>query len=150
MDRDRLITSIIKNEGFRVRPYLDSLGIETVGIGFNIKYLNFKRYGLNKDNLYVPYRKSLEILNDKIDDIVTTFFRLDWTEELPECIQEIFIEQIYQIGWLKFYKFRKMIKAAKMQRWDKVIMEMKDSVWYEKQTPKRIDRYIKRIKKELL
>ena len=50
MDRDRLIESIINHEGFRVRPYLDSLGVETVGIGFNVKYLKFKRYGLNKDN----------------------------------------------------------------------------------------------------
>ena len=136
MDRDRLIESIINNEGFRVRPYLDSLGVETVGIGFNVKYLNFERYGLNKDNLYIPYKKALEILHDKIDDLIVTYENLPWFIELPGEIKEVLIEVAYNIGIIKLYGFKKMMKYIKKGDWNKAADEMLDSKW-AKQVGKR-------------
>jgi lysozyme len=119
--RDR----IARHEGFRSRPYKDSLGFLTIGYG---RCLDIK--GISQD-------EGLYLLDDDIGEATDELIgALGWTEQLDAVRRGVLVEMVFQLGLGGVLAFKHMLAAAQQGVWDRAADEMLSSEW-AKQTPAR-------------
>ena len=139
---NKLKQRIKKHEGFSNKLYYDQLGNATIGYGHIIKpnenFLKNKKFGKKYLN---------EIFNKDFSIAKNSYLKLFKQYKLPQNIIDVIIEMIFQLGEKRFLKFKKMIRAIKKKDFETVSCEMIDSLWY-KQTPKRVKKLVKIIRKE--
>ncbi|MDE2099290.1 MAG: lysozyme [Patescibacteria group bacterium] len=110
---------IERHEGYRVTPYVDSRGIETIGIGHN----------LNK-----PLRRTavLQILNDDIADATNDCLHaFPWFVELTKPRQWAMIDLCFNLGLAKLQTFVKFIAAMNLGDYETAANELMDSLWFK-------------------
>ncbi len=133
---------IKKNEGFRNKPYLDSLGNPTIGYG----HLIIKK----EEKLFQKKfsKKFLTNLFDKDFNKALAGYKKNFNyKEHSKETKEVYIEMIFQLGIKKQKKFVKMNKHIQNRDMFLAALEMKKSLWY-KQTPKRVDGLISLLLKK--
>lgn len=119
--RDR----IARHEGFRGRPYKDSLGFITIGFG---RCLDTK--GISQD-------EGLYLLDNDIGDATREVLgALPWVEQMDEVRRGVLVEMCFQLGLDGLMQFKHMLAAAQQQIWDRAADEMLSSTWAQ-QTPER-------------
>ena len=133
---------IKKNEGFRNKPYLDSLGHPTIGYGHLIT---------NKEKKTLKGKFSKKFLLKLFDKDFKKALR-DYKKNFnhkkhPKNTKEVLVEMIFQLGIKKQQKFLKLNNHLKKNNMFLAALEMKNSLWY-KQTPKRVDRLVKLLLKK--
>ena len=138
----KLKNRIKKNEGYRSKAYLDSLGFKTIGYGHLIKSTekNLLKKKFSKNFLNDLFNSDL---NKALRDFKMNYKRYKISDEKKEII----IEMIFQLGIKNQKKFVKMNKHIKNNSNFMAALEMKNSLWY-KQTPKRVDALIKLLLKK--
>ena len=122
-----------KNEGYRNKVYLDTLGKRTVGVGHlcvedfwedDKEYEeNFLMTILEKD-LETAIKGSKELMEEHE------------CSDIDDLAKEIIVEMIFQLGKTGVSKFRNMWKALSELNYVGASFEMLDSRW-AKQTPNR-------------
>lgn len=123
-----------KNGKFWV--YQDSLGFPTIGYGhLVVKGENFSN-GLTEEQAHALLIKDCSTAFDSARLIVEQY-NLD----VPESIQEMLVEMVFQLGKNGVLKFKKFLTALSKNDYAKAIVEVKDSTWY-KQTPNRVKGHI--------
>ena len=103
------------NEGYEPYIYLDSEGIETIGIGFNLQE------GFTRD-------ESLLILNyrlGKLQDRLRSTF--PWYPMLNQVRKTVLLDMAYNLGIPRLCRFIKMLRAISEQNWSKAAEEILDS-----------------------
>ena len=135
---DSLKDRVRGHEGVRTQMYLDSLGKATIGIGHLIQPHERERYA-----------EGVEISMEEVEEL----FDLDLNRaaagadllidecvghDLPQNVEEVILEMVFQLGTSGVRKFSKMWKAMRVKDWKKAAAEMKDSRWHS-QTPKRCE-----------
>ena len=115
------------HEGKRNRPYQDSLGVWTVGIGRNLQSVPF-----SDDEIDLMFENDLR----RAVDGAETF---GVYHSLDEVRRGVLIEMVFQMGVLGVSKFRKFLSAAQRSDWYSAYQEMLDSEW-ARQTPERARR----------
>ena len=133
---------IKKNEGFRNKPYLDSLGHPTIGYGHLI---------IKKEDKIFQAKFSKKFLSNLFDKDFRKVLReykknFNYKKHSKET-KEVLIEMIFQLGIKKQKKFIKMNKHIQNNDMFLAALEMKNSLWY-KQTPKRVDGLINLLLKK--
>jgi len=115
---------ILEEEGFRSKPYLDSLGIQTIGHGLT----------------YITESESEHIVQNRIYEIIKQLeYDYNWFKGLSENRKTVIISMVYQLGLNGFSKFKKMIKAIENNDFSTAKKEGLDSLW-AKQTPQRANK----------
>jgi len=118
---------IIKHEAIVLHPYMDSVGKETIGVGHNLT-----DNGISTD-------AAMFILDEDIatakQDLLKIFEDFD---ELPEDAQAVMIDMMFNLGYSRFSKFKRMIAAVKIRDFKTAAKEAKDSKWC-KQVKSRCD-----------
>tara|TARA_Y100001970_G_C14259283_1_gene878418 strand:+ start:15250 stop:15660 length:411 start_codon:yes stop_codon:yes gene_type:complete len=122
---DKLLEAVKESEGFRDRVYKCTAGVDTIGYGFAVKDLI-----LDRDIADIILERKLAHLMNKVDD------KFKWMKYMPEPVQDVVYEMVFQLGLNGFSKFKKAIAHLEGKRWDKASAEMLDSLW-AKQTPNR-------------
>ena len=117
----RLHARVLEHEGFRTKPYLDSLGISTIGHG--LTYLTEK-----ESSLIVLGR--LEYLEQRLEE------QLNFWPALKDEVQEVLTEMAFQLGQRGLLNFKKMLFALSVNNVENAAAEMIDSKWAN-QTPTR-------------
>jgi lysozyme len=111
-------------EGFRKKPYNDTRGIATFGIGFT----------------YITEDEANDILTNRIIDIDDTLEdRFFWYDRLTHNRKKVIISMVYQLGLNGFEKFKKMRIALEDEDYEEASRQMLDSRWAI-QTPARAER----------
>lgn len=139
---------LIDEEGFKERPYKDTEGLWTVGVGFCLerapltaqmwKYLldnglitvKLARAGAN----YLTQQR-LGVLNDAVPRLVRNWHSLN------DVRRSVLISMAYQMGVDGLAEFKKMRAAIEREDWLTAAMEGLDSKW-AKQTPARAKRHM--------
>ena len=131
---------LIMDEDILTRPYLDSLGNWTDGVGntFNVIPGNDKRIKevMNefKHNIFTSISDYNSIFGD--------FDTIHSKEDVRKCA---LINMLFNLGKSRFLKFKKMIEVVKQKDWEKASIEALDSIW-AKQVGKRADRIAQALK----
>ena len=109
---------LIEHEGLKLKPYKDSEGILTIGVGRNLE-----DNGISKD-------EALYMLNNNIKTAISDLKSIfDDFELYPKKVQLVLIDMMFNLGKPRFSGFVNMIAAVKEQNWKNMIKEMKDSGW---------------------
>ena len=111
-----------KNEGFRSKPYLDSVGVGTIGYGTTWITEEEGEYLLKR-----RLRESVVMIETYLEN---EFISLD------DFRIGILSEMTYQLGFKGVLGFKKMWKAIRNMDYTEAAAQMKDSRWF-KQTPVR-------------
>lgn len=124
-----VVSFVKQEEGFREKPYLDTLGVPTFGIGFT----------------YITEEEADVILAGRIEEIKTKLTEVyDWYDNLTEARKAVMISMVYQLGFNGLSKFKRFLAAMADGDYSTASYEMLDSLW-ARQTPHRAERQSKMI-----
>ena len=147
---DELKARIRDHEGTRARAYQDTLGKWTIAVGHLIRDHEIEKYLVSDGNGgYKPREEELSA--DEIDDL----FLIDLNracagaeqligkmykgeKRLPQEIEHVIVEMVFQLGETGVSKFVKFWKALSEGNRKQASLEMKDSRWHS-QTPVRCE-----------
>lgn len=143
-----LINELKREEGFRDRVYQCSEGVDTIGYGFNVKYLSKDELDLN-GGFIEPMSEEVatKILEAKVSKLIKAVDEVySWIDNLPEVVKIGIYDMIYQLGIKGFGSFVNTQKYLKALDYNKAIENIKNSKW-AKQTPRRANNLIKRLER---
>lgn len=116
-----LLERVLEHEGFRAKPYLDTLGVSTFGHGLT----------------FITYEESKNIVSLRLDEIENDILSTrDWLFGHSPAILDVLTEMVFQLGMSGTLKFKKMWAALEAQDYSTAADEMLQSLW-AKQTPER-------------
>ena len=97
---------------------MDTVGVPTIGYGHNLQ-------------TPISERAALQILED---DVKVAVAELDdnmmWWRDLPEEAQIVLASMVFNLGYPRFSRFKKMIAALENRDYAEASVQMKDSKWF--------------------
>ena len=131
------------DEGVVYKIYTDHLGYPTFGIG----HLITKNDPEFEEPVGTPVSKervdSVFAIDIKIAEDECCVLYPFW-EELPEEVQEILVNMMFNLGRPRLTKFKKMNAALEMGDWKTAAVEGRDARWYH-QVGNRSERLMTRM-----
>ena len=132
------------DEGCKYEIYKDHLGYPTFGIGHLITDAD-PEFGLEVGTQVIDERV-IEVFEKDIEIVIAdckneyVFF-----DDLPEEVQHIIANMMFNMGKPRMSKFLKLKVALAERNWEQAAVEMEDSLWH-KQVTNRANRLIERMK----
>jgi len=129
MNYTRLDSRICLDEGFRAEPYLDTVGVATIGYG-TIRYPGAIPVTLNDSQITEPVARELmrgELFLSCMD-AQSLFTRFD---DMNHVRQEVLVNMAYNLGKTRLGGFERMISAGETLNYYQMAQEMKNSKWYK-------------------
>jgi len=109
---------ITKHEGIRLHPYRDSVGKLTIGVGHNL------------DDNGISLATAQFMLEEDIANAVSELKDIfEGWDELPDTVQAVLTDMMFNLGYNRFIKFKRMIAAIRIQDFKQAAKEAKDSKW---------------------
>ena len=114
----RLHDMLIRHEGLRLKPYLDTKKKLTIGVGRNLDDV-----GITRDEAWA-------LLNNDIARVRREVKRaFPWFSKVNPVRKDVVLNMVFNLGLQRFRGFRKAIAAIKAQDWDEAARQMLDSQW---------------------
>jgi lysozyme len=116
-NRGRLRDHLVNEEGYRKKPYVDTVGKVSIGVGRN----------LTDKGLSVP---EIELLlnNDITETEALLDARLPWWRKLDDGRQMVLMDMAFNMGG-KLFTFVNTLAAIKRGDWAAAAAGMKQSKW---------------------
>ena len=118
MQINQLISDLERDEGVRLKPYLDTVGKTTIGIGRNLDDV-----GISDDEALYLCR----------NDIARTMADLDkhapWWRSLSEARQRALANMCFNMGWYRLSGFVHLLAALQAGDWATAKTEALTSKW---------------------
>ncbi len=125
---DMVIRDLKRDEGFRSKPYRDTVGKLTIG------------YGRNLDDVGISKREAEELLRYDLFLANKELLKFPWYKyDLTSCRKRALLNMMYNLGATRFKRFNKMIKAFKDGDYNLAADEALASKW-AKQVGDRAER----------
>ena len=144
MNIDQLREELDQDEGCIYEVYLDHLGYPTFGIGHLITKRDREHdwsVGTDVDEWRVE-----EVFEEDVQTVLSDCEKLyDDFYELPEEVQLIVANMMFNMGYTRLSKFRGMKRGVDSRNWEEAADEMVDSRWYT-QVTNRADRLVVRMR----
>ncbi len=143
MNIERVQKQLEIDEGVVYEIYTDHLGYPTFGIG----HLITKNDPEFEEPVGTPVSKervdSVFAIDIKIAEDECCVLYPFW-EELPEEVQEILVNMMFNLGRPRLSKFKNMKRALDNGNWQLAAAEGEDSLWY-RQVTNRAERLMTRL-----
>jgi lysozyme len=100
MNLTRLRETLFLQEGFKLKPYRDSVGKLTIGVGRNL------------DDVGISPGEAMVLLEaDIVRAVKAASQTFPWFEDLDEERQEVIVNMVFNMGIGNLRGFKKMIRA---------------------------------------
>lgn len=109
---------LTRHEGLRLKPYRDTVGKLTIGVGRNLD-----DFGLTKEEVLVLLH------NDILRTMQEARRVFPWYPRLNAVRQNVVLNMVFNLGLYRFSQFKKTIGAIEGKNWDTAAKEMLDSKW---------------------
>ena len=132
------------DEGVKYDIYLDHLGLPTFGIG----HLVTKTDPESGQAVGTPISKErvAECFDMDVQSVINDCNKLyEDFENLPEEVQQIIANMMFNMGYTRLSKFKGMKRGVDSLNWNQAADEMVDSRWY-RQVTNRANRLVKRMR----
>jgi lysozyme len=133
VDLVKLKAQLTEEEGIRSKPYVDTQGVLTIGIGRNLR-----DKGISEDEINYLYQNDVA---DVTDDLAKN---LPWALDLDDVRQRVIYDLCFNIGLGGLLRFHKFIEYAQEGKHDLAAAELQDSLWFNqvgKRGPKLVEMY---------
>jgi lysozyme len=115
---DKLAEQLRRDEGVRFRPYADTKGKITIGVGRNLT-----------DKGITP-RESDYLLGNDIDEAECELHQLmPWTDKLDDARRGVLIAMVFNMGITAFQDFEKFLALVNAGNYTAAGAEMLNSKW---------------------
>ena len=144
MNIDQLREELKIDEGVKYEIYLDHLGLPTFGIG-HLVLESDPEHGepvgtpVSEDRVNECFDKDVEVVLGDCRQLYDDY------DELPEEVQLIIANMMFNMGRPRLSKFKGMKRGVDARDWDAAADEMVDSRWY-RQVTSRADRLVERMR----
>jgi len=144
MNIEKLREEIAYDEGSVNEIYLDHLGLPTFGIGHLVTHSD-PEYGqpvgtpVSEDRCNEAFDNDIQTVISDCNILYPDF------DELPEEVQRIIANMMFNMGRPRLRKFKGMKRGVDTRDWNAAADEMVDSNWY-RQVTKRADRLVARMR----
>ena len=112
--KQKIIELLKQDEGFRTHVYKDTMGIDTVGIGYN---LEANPADLSHDEIAdirangITEERAEELLEEEVEKTYQHLASdLDFFNSLPEDAQIVFVDMAYNMGVKGVEQFKTMLR----------------------------------------
>lgn len=124
---------LILHEGLKLKPYRDTVGKLTIGIGRNL------------DDKGISEDEALFLLRNDITEVREALGKYDWFTALDPVRQKVLIDMAFNLGVAGLLGFKQMIAALERGDYLVAAAEMVNSRWYA-QTRLRAIRLVKMMR----
>jgi GH24 family phage-related lysozyme (muramidase) len=144
MNIEQLREELKRDEGCVYSVYLDHLNLPTTGIGHLINEWD-EEYGkpvgtpVSEERVNDLFDKDIEVTISECKELFDNF------DELPEEVQKICANMMFNMGRPRLSGFKKFRAAIANNDWQECAIQMEDSRWH-KQVTKRANRLISRMR----
>ena len=114
---EQLRKMLVRHEGLRLKPYQDSVGKWTIGVGRNL------------DDKGITEAEAMLLLSNDIGDALADAKKFAWFGQLDSARQDVIVDMIFNLGLPRFSGFRKMIAALEHGNYPEAADQMLDSKW---------------------
>jgi lysozyme len=118
MNLTNLIDVLVRHEGLRNKPYEDTSGHLTIGVGRNLDTM-----GLSDDEIYYLLKNDIRRCETELDNS----FR--WYKDLDQVRQEAMINLCFNLGITRLRKFKLALRAMEVKDYEDASEEFLDSLW---------------------
>jgi len=115
-----------KNEGIRLKPYRDSKGYLTIGIGRNLD-----TKGISREEA------DIMLGNDIIEAIDLVRHNIPWSVNLDDQRFSVLVEMAFQLGIGGLLLFRQTLGYLEKGDYELAALAMLESKWAKEDSPKR-------------
>ena len=137
--KEHLLQELVKHEGLRLQVYQDTLGIDTIGIGRNLKDRGISKEELDEldiptiDHVYeygITEADAMLLAENDVQIVEEELLRAHpCVEELDAVRQLVLVDMAFNMGVPRLCKFKKMWNAIHENKFDVASKEMLDSRW---------------------
>ena len=144
MNIDELREELKEDEGCKYEIYLDHLGLPTFGIGHLVTEWD-EEYGkpvgtlVSEERVNNCFKIDVEGTISECQKLFNNF------DDLPEEVQKICANMMFNMGRPRLSGFKKFIAALENKDWQECAVQMEDSRWH-KQVTNRANRLISRMR----
>lgn len=115
---DALKADLVRDEGLRLKPYRDTVGKLTIGVGRNL------------DDVGISDAEAGHLLGNDISGVLADLDRaLPWWRGLSEARQRALANMCFNLGLTRLQGFKKMLAALEAGDWPAAAREALDSKW---------------------
>lgn len=114
---DKLIKQLKRHEGIELKPYKDTEGILTIGIGRNLEHRG------------ITEKEAEFMLMNDLAEFMETARSYVWYDSLNDVRKAVIVNMLFNLGHPRFNKFVAMQEALKAQNYATAAAEMLDSRW---------------------
>lgn len=116
-DREALRQQLIRHEGYRLLPYVDTAGKVTIGVGRNLTDRGIS-------DAEVRY-----LLDNDITIAINALVVFPWFPDLDQIRQRVFVDLCFNMGLPRLRTFRRMLAAAERRDWGTAARELLESAY---------------------
>jgi len=109
---------LIRHEGLRLKPYRDTVGKLTIGVGRNLDDV-----GISEAEAFYLLENDIKRTRKELHE------RLPWISNLSPTRQDVLVNMAFNMGVGGVLKFKKMLANLEQGRWYDASREMLDSKW---------------------
>ena len=117
---DYLEKQLIRHEGLRLKPYRDSVGKLTIGIGRNLDDV-----GITEDEASLLLKNDINNVFQDLND------HLGWWMNLDESRKIVLANMCFNLGITKLLGFRNTLLAIQNGDYETAAKHMEDSQWHK-------------------
>tara|TARA_R100000541_G_scaffold54605_1_gene63149 strand:- start:288 stop:707 length:420 start_codon:yes stop_codon:yes gene_type:complete len=120
MNKAKLAEQLKKHEGVKLKPYTDTVGKLTLGIGRNL------------EDKGITEQEALFMLNSDVDYFYGKLAkRLTWFLNLDDVRQNVLVNMAFNLGVGGLLTFKNMLRLASVGHYQEAAEEMLNSKWAE-------------------
>src|SRR6266567_1031028 len=120
-----LLDQLTRDEGLRLKPYKDSVGKLTIGVGRNLDDV-----GISRDEALLLLANDIQNAKDRIEQ------ELPWAGNLDEVRLAALVNMVFNMGIGRVMQFHKFLAALAAVDFKTASTEMLSSHWAEQVGPR--------------
>lgn len=128
-ERQILVDELIRDEGLRLKPYMDTAGKTTIGVGRNLS------------DVGISTSEAMLLLDHDINAAMHDCETFPWFGALDPVRRRVVINMCFNMGLVKLKTFKRTLRMIAQGDYDKAAAAMRNSLWAS-QVGARADRLI--------
>lgn len=118
MNRTRVMTQLVTDEGLRLKPYRCTAGKLTIGVGRNL------------EDRGITSSEAMMLLFNDIDDFWAKLLKaLPWVDAAPAPVQEALLNMCFNLGLSGLLTFKSTLALIQAGQYAEAAEAMLDSKW---------------------